>query len=137
MRSRIIARAYIKGRPHLALPTTPGRMLYFRGGCAEVTDERDMPHVLRREDVHVDLEPEWLDFLPRWAAKCGFGAMAPKATVRCVGREVGPPPTYDCGGAPAPAAEPQPEVEKPRPSAEASADGWGRGAARAAARGRM
>lgn len=66
-----LADAYVVPSRSFSLPTTPGRRLDFRGGHAVLYDARDVPHVLRREDVIVEPDPRWLDWLPDWLHACG------------------------------------------------------------------
>lgn len=110
--SRVLANAYIGGGRDVAIETTPGRRLPFRGGVAEVIDERDMPVVLRMENARVEVDPSWRDFFPRWVEQCDWRRPA-RATVVMQGYEVGPPPTYDT---------PRPDLEALQPVEEITGD---------------
>lgn len=67
----LIARAWSRPPRSFALPTTPGRRVEFHGGEAYVYSELDMPFLLRREDLVIEPDPRYLDWLPDWLSKCG------------------------------------------------------------------
>ena len=95
--SRLIATVYIPG-VNKSLMTGPGRKLEFRGGAAGVVEQHDMPIVLAMAGAKVEVEPNWIDWLPTWATQCAVNAPA-TASVRVSGPtgdliKIGPPPTY-------------------------------------------
>ena len=81
------------GQINRVLTTRPGHSVSLRGGVGSVYHWEDMPHLLRRPELTIELMPEQTDWLPRWAERCGEFHPA-RATVTAPDREVGPPPFY-------------------------------------------
>lgn len=92
----LLAMAYLRPPRSLALSTTPGRKVEFRGGAAHIYDAHDMPFVLRREDVVVVPERSQVDWVPGWMQSCGDDPRrAPVAEVQMPeGFALGPAPSY-------------------------------------------
>lgn len=69
MDQRRLGMAIQRNHQSLIIETGPGRKVGFPGGQAIIRDERDMPALLRRDDliIHID---EWVDFLPKWLNQC-------------------------------------------------------------------
>jgi hypothetical protein len=66
----VLATAYLMPARSRRVPTTTGREVVFYGGQAKLIDERDLPYVLRREDVTVDVPANRMDWLPGWLNAC-------------------------------------------------------------------
>ena len=77
MDQHLFGTAIQRDHKSIVINTTPGRRVEFPGGMATIRDERDMVHLLRREDLIIEVG-EWIDFLPGWLNLCGWAA-PPKA----------------------------------------------------------
>lgn len=86
----VLAKVYIEGGKSIAYPTYPGNFLYFRGGCADVIDDRSMPAALRMEGAIVEVEPNWVDWIPQWVSLCPEQTPV-KAEIRVSGRPINEP----------------------------------------------
>ncbi len=89
-----LACAYHPTGAQWSIQTTPGRRLAFSGGVARITDARDMPYALRRDDLIIEVEPAYVDWVPDWLKACGEFFPA-KAELRLPeGYSVGPAPQF-------------------------------------------
>jgi hypothetical protein len=79
--SQLIALAFTRPNRSIALPTTPGRKLDFRGGCAHVFDERDLHTLFQRDDIILEFQQEWAERVPGWLNSLGE-LKTPKADIR-------------------------------------------------------
>lgn len=66
-----LAEIYLDAPRNLNIPTTPGRQLWFNGGKAVVFDARDMPAVLRRDDLTIYPSERYADWWEQWLLSCG------------------------------------------------------------------
>lgn len=81
MLNPLIALAFTRPNRSIALPTTPGRKLDFRGGCAHVFDERDLHVLLQRDDIIIDFQQEWAERVPGYLNDLGE-LKTPRADIR-------------------------------------------------------
>ena len=65
-----MGRVYLDHPRSERMRTSPGRSLNILGGVATIYDARDMIHCLRRSDAIIEVEGEWIDFLPEWLRAC-------------------------------------------------------------------
>lgn len=72
------------GRPTRVVPTRPGVQVRMIGGAGKVYNARDMPALLRRQDISISLEDSQAFHLPQWVAECGEFDR-PRAVVRIHG----------------------------------------------------
>ena len=66
-----IADVYLRPPKSLVIPTYPGGRVEFHGGHAEIHDERNLLHILRRADAVIVPTNRYVDFFPKWIAQCG------------------------------------------------------------------
>ena len=61
---RPLANAILSPARSIIVPTTAGRSVQFRNGVAVINDTRDLPYLLRRADVKLDISEyamSWMD----------------------------------------------------------------------------
>ena len=56
--------AYIANGQSVAIRTTPGRQVHFRGGVAQVRELKDLPTLMAREDMTIEVSEDWSSFMP-------------------------------------------------------------------------
>lgn len=66
-----LAECYLDRPRQLSLPSTPGSQVNFVGGHATVWYEKDLPCVLRRDDLTIYPSERYRDWYAQWIERCG------------------------------------------------------------------
>lgn len=80
MDQQLLGVALQRDHKAIVVETRPGVRIMFPGGQAFIRNERDMIHLLRRDDLIIMVD-EWVDFVPGWMNACGWDR-PPKATIQ-------------------------------------------------------
>lgn len=65
----LLGTAIQKDHKAIVVETRPGFRVAFPGGQAMIRNEVDMVHLLRRDDLIIQID-EWVDFVPKWLEQC-------------------------------------------------------------------